>query len=88
MAGELLLEEVPHALEQIEVGGMGRQPKREAASVLRGPRAHRLGAMVTEIVKHQHQILLRSGLANRLQKGRDADPSLCAAVRQSTCPEA
>src|SRR5215218_1555167 len=60
MAGELLLEEVPDALEQIEVRGIGRQPEREAASVLLGPPgAHRLGAMVTDIVQHQHQILLR-----------------------------
>ena len=88
MAGERLLEEASDALQEVEVRRMGRQPEGEPPTSLgRPPGTHRRGAVRAAIIKDQHQILIRPGLADLRQKGGEAGAILVAGRLPQPLPQ-
>ena len=89
MAGQLLLEEAPDALQQSAVWGVGWPPEGQQAALLgRPPGAPGRGALVADVVEHQHQILRGPRLGDLLQKGGEARSILGQAVGHTRRPEA
>ena len=69
VTGELLLEEAPDPLDQVEGRRVRRQPEGNDPAVLcRPPRADRRGPMITDVVHHQHQGVVGPGLGDLIHK--------------------
>ena len=76
MASELLLEESPDALKEIQVRTVRGQPEREHPALLgRPPRAHGGRTVIADVVEYQHQIVPGPRVGHALQKGGEAGAS-------------
>ena len=89
MAGELLLQEPPDALQEVQVRPVRRQPEGEAPGPPGPPTGcDRRRTVIAELSNTSTRSSFGPASGRRTQKGGETGPSFLDAVCQSTRPEA
>lgn len=81
MTGQLLFDEAPDALDQVELRAIRWEPEHaDPLRVCREPRAQRRGLVVGRVIQHQHPMVLRPAGRDLLEERGEFDGGGCGSL--------